>query len=87
MLELRLEGDILQVKETIMGFSKDRVSYWHYDIKNWMDNANGKREPLDKKMSQGSIDWVKKYYLPVLANSNYWTTNMGGMLGYSYEKH
>ena len=64
MLEFKLDGNILEVKETILSWTEDRVSYWHYDIVNWMDNANGKREPLDRKMSQVSIDWVRKYYLP-----------------------
>ena len=80
MLELKLEGDILQLKEISMGWHDAKVTYWHYDIKNWMDNASGKREPLNKEMSQGSIAWVKKYYLPLVsAESPYWNTSMGGM--------
>jgi hypothetical protein len=80
MLEFKLEGDILQVKETSIGWHDTRISYWHYDVKNWIDNANGKREPLDKKMSHEQIDWVKKFYLPLVsAKSPYWNTSMGGM--------
>ena len=64
MLPFKLEGDILEVKEEIMGFRDTKTSYWHYDIVNWMDNANGKREPLDRKVSPEMIDWVKENYLP-----------------------
>ena len=64
MLSFKLEGDILEVKEEIMGFSKTKTSYWYYDIVNWMNNANGKRSPLDMKDSPEMIKWVKENYLP-----------------------
>ena len=64
MLSFKLEGNILEVKEEIMGFSKTKTSYWYYDIVNWMNNANGKRSPLDMKVSPEMIKWVKENYLP-----------------------
>jgi hypothetical protein len=64
MLSFKLEGDILEVKEVSMSWNKTNISYWYYDIVNWLDNANGKKEPLDRKVCPAQIEWVKKYYLP-----------------------
>ena len=64
MLSFKLDGDILEVKEVTMSFKDTKISYWHYDIVNWMDNANGKKSPLDRKVDPKRIEWVKKYYLP-----------------------
>lgn len=65
MLSYELNGDILCVKETLMSFKETKVSYWYYDTKNWLKNANGKKnEALTLQMDQSSIDWVKKYYFP-----------------------
>ena len=65
MLSFKLRGDVLEVKEVQMTFFADIITYWYIDIKNWMcSNTNDRNAPLDRKMDQGSIDWVKKYYLP-----------------------
>lgn len=65
MLGFRLNGDILEVVETSFGNPNAKVTYWYYDTKFWMKNANGKKyEKVSLKMDDASIEWVKKYYLP-----------------------
>ena len=67
MLEYKLsdDGTILEVHESILSFFDTKHSYWYYDIINWKCSSSGiKDSHLDREMDQGSIDWVKKYYLP-----------------------
>lgn len=64
-LQFRLEGDILEVTETLMSFHNTRVSYWYYDIKRWLVSSFGKQgDRPDRVMCSGQIEWVRKYYLP-----------------------
>lgn len=64
-LQYKLEGNILEVKETLMSFHDTRVSYWYYDIDKWLVSRFGKRgEAPVQPMDQSAIEWVKKHYLP-----------------------
>ena len=61
MLEYKLIGDILQVTEKIMGFTSTDIKIVEYNIKTWESRV----QPDNfRAMTQSSIDWVKKYYLP-----------------------
>ena len=61
MLEYKLTGNILQVTEKIMGFTSTDVKIVEYNIKKWESRV----QPDNfRAMTQSSIDWVKKYYLP-----------------------
>lgn len=64
MLEFKMSGDILEVKETVMGFTRSSYSYWYYDIKKWTCSLTGyKNERPSRSMTENDINWVKKYYL------------------------
>lgn len=64
-LELRLEGDILEIKETICGWAGTRISFWYYNIRNWTVSSHGKKgDKPDRPMDEGQIAWVQKHYLP-----------------------
>jgi len=70
MLSYKLDGDILEVKETIHGFNNSKVTYFYYDIKNWKKSSTGKKDSKpDRDMIQADIDWVKKYYIPKVKGS------------------
>jgi hypothetical protein len=83
MLEIRYISDnIIEIKESIFSFYNTKVSYYYYDIINWIryynrpvskpmtvELINSNPTPDKKyheieKMTQSSIDWAKKYYLP-----------------------
>ena len=58
---------IIEVVEVIHSFVDSNISYWYYDINNWMKSNTGKKDAdINVKMDDGSIDWVRKYYLPKL---------------------
>ena len=64
-LELKLEGNVLEVKETLMGWTDTRVSYWYYDVKNWLKSLNGRLgDKCVLPMNSGDRAWVETYYLP-----------------------
>lgn len=64
-LDYKLTGDVLEVTETLIGWNSTKVTFWYYDIKNWLKSSHGKaNEVPTRPMDQGSIDWVQKYYLP-----------------------
>lgn len=61
----KVSDNIIEVKEDIHGFHKTKTSYWYYDILNWKSSSTGKKDsPVDRVMTQSSIDWCKKYYIP-----------------------
>lgn len=67
MLEYKLENDILTITETIIHWDETIKRFWIYDTVNWIKNANGKQnEELTEKMSERSIEWVKKFHLSKL---------------------
>lgn len=64
-LRIRLEGDILEVKSTIIGWKTTVIQYWYYDIRNWTVSSHGKKgDKPDRPMDEGQIAWVQKHYLP-----------------------
>ena len=49
MLEIKyIADDIIEVKEILMGFNLSQVSYWYYDIVNWIRYHN---RPISKPMT------------------------------------
>ena len=65
MLRIKRDRDIIEVKETLLSWSETTIRYWYYNLKTCMKSATGKKDALlNFPMDQGSIDWVKKYYLP-----------------------
>jgi hypothetical protein len=64
MLDFKLNGNILEVKETIYG-SVDRISYWYYDIEKWVVSTTGKKDETPSiPMTKNSVWWCKRYHLP-----------------------
>lgn len=60
-----ISEDVLLVKETLHSFTKTKVSYRYYNIRDWTVNQLGKEGEIPTHpMDQGSIDWCKKYHLP-----------------------
>jgi hypothetical protein len=65
MLECNLNGAILEVKESLLGWTDTKVSFWYYDVENWTRSLTGKRdEAPSEPMRPDEIDWAKKHYLP-----------------------
>lgn len=65
MLHHEMQGDILHVTETIMGFTFTKVSHWYYDIKNWKVSSFGKLgDKPDRDMTPEAIERCKKHHLP-----------------------
>ncbi len=67
MLTFELNDNILTVIETTNLFVETKKTYLYIDVINWC--KNGKTLLIDDtdmtfKMSDASIDWCKKYYLP-----------------------
>ena len=61
MLKYKLIGDILQVTEKIMGWTSTDIKIVEYNIKTWESRV----QPDNfRAMTQSSINWVNKYYLP-----------------------
>lgn len=61
MLEYKLIGYILQVTEKTMGWTSTDIKIVEYNIKTWESRV----EPDNfRAMTQSSIDWVNKYYVP-----------------------
>ena len=68
MLSFKLDGDILEIKAVIMGYTDTETTYFYYDIKNWLASSKGiKDDKPIHQCNQSTIDWVKKYYLPKTA--------------------
>lgn len=61
MLTFKLVGDILEVEELILTFTETKKNIVQYNIRNWEARVNN--EPF-QPMTEGSIQWVKKHYLP-----------------------
>ena len=61
------DNDIILVKETRHLITGDHVLYWYYNINKWRKSNTGKKDaPVNCRMSDNGIAWVKKYYLPKL---------------------
>jgi hypothetical protein len=64
-LSFKLSGNILEVKETRVNWTATHVTFWYYDVENWLVSSTGRsNEVPTRPMQQDSIDWVKKHYLP-----------------------
>ena len=65
MLEISRTGDVVEVIERLPSAANTRVTYWYYDVKNWRKSILGnKGEAPTAPMTEGSIAWVRQYYLP-----------------------
>lgn len=64
-LRIKLEGDILEVVESIHSFHDTQKTYWYYNVREWRRSITGK-EGADVKvpMTAREIQWVKDHYLP-----------------------
>lgn len=70
-LDFKLTGDILEVKETICGWRDTKVSYWYYDIKNWMVSSHGRKgDKPDRHCTDSCIAWCRQHYLPRVGIQN-----------------
>ena len=61
MLNITREGNIIKVIETTYSFTDAQTTTILYDLNNYRSKVNN--DPW-RDMSQSSIDWVLKYYLP-----------------------
>lgn len=69
MLQFKLTGNILEVTEAIFSWHETKITYWYYDIKNWIKSSTGRKDSKpDRKMNDADIAWVKKYYIPKVKN-------------------
>lgn len=65
MLNYSKNGDILEVIEECLFFNKTITLYWYYDMKNLTQSSCGKKgDVCDRLMSDNTLEWVKKYYIP-----------------------
>lgn len=64
MVSFKLEGEILEVKEKVVGFTSTDIKYWYYNIRTWEKSSTGtKNSKPNRKMLEDDIEWIKKYYL------------------------
>lgn len=64
-LEFQLSENILEVVETLHSANGTRRRHWYYDIENWTVSSFGRKgDTVDRPMTDGAIEWVKKHYLP-----------------------
>ena len=61
-LEFKLEGDILEVIETVTTFHHTKKFSWFYRVSDWTYREQDQTE--FQPMSEGQRAWVEKYYLP-----------------------
>lgn len=69
MLEFKLKNNILEIKETLMGASRDKVGFTYYCLETWTVCNRGEPQPFERGRSwrpaaNESIEWVIKHYLP-----------------------
>lgn len=65
MLDFNLNGDILEVIQTYLSFTKTNKEYWYYNIKDWKKSITGQQNELPRHpMDHNQIQWVKDWYLP-----------------------
>ena len=64
MLDIKyISDDIIEVKETIMSFTKDKISYTYYDIVNWVSYAhNNSKEQLTAEIIKSNPTPDNKYH-------------------------
>ena len=70
MLEIRRDPrGYLEVKVTTMSWTKYTIRYCYYDTEKWLRSSFGNQNDVpDKTLNEEEIEWVKKYYLPKLAD-------------------
>ena len=61
MLTFQLVGNILEVTETTFTFTSTSKNVTEYNINTWESRTN--KDPF-VPMTESSINWVKKHYLP-----------------------
>lgn len=72
MLERKLEGDILTVKQVLMSFHEITISWWYYDIKRWLKSQHGREGDVPvQPMTEEQIAWVKQYDLPAVQGDSH----------------
>jgi hypothetical protein len=63
----RISESVIELRSETFSFHSTKVSYWYYDIKQWLCSYIGvKDEVPTQKMTQSEIDWCVKWYLPKL---------------------
>lgn len=73
MLEFQVKNNILEIKETLMGASRDKVGFTYYCLKTWTVCNRGDPQPFERgslwpPADNGSIEWVIKHHLPKVMN-------------------
>lgn len=64
-LSFKLEGDVLEIHQTIHTWNKTHHQFWYYNIRTWMVSSHGRKgDTPDRLMSESDIAWVKEHYLP-----------------------
>lgn len=64
-LHIKLEGDILEVVESIHSFHNTRKTYWYYNVREWKRSITGYQNAVvETPMTDREIQWVKDHYLP-----------------------
>jgi len=52
-----------------MSWTKYTIRYCYYDTEKWLRSSFGNQNDVpDKTLNEEEIEWVKKYYLPKLAD-------------------
>jgi hypothetical protein len=66
-LSFKLEGDVLEIHQTILTWNKTHHQFWYYNIRTWMVSSHGRKgDTPDRPMTRLDIDWVKEHYLSKL---------------------
>lgn len=67
MLEARFLTDtLLEVKESLMGFNRTKVTFWYYDLVRNLVSSTGKEgSSPDRMMSPQQRDWLTRHTIPL----------------------
>ena len=65
MLAFNLDGDVLEVCETMFSATTTTRRYFYYNLRTKMVSSHGRKGDVpDRQMDAGQETWVRIHYLP-----------------------
>ncbi len=67
-LTATLDGTVVHVVQTTMGFKRTFVEHWYYDLATLKRSSFGRLgDPCDRPMEPLALDWYRKYTRKLVA--------------------
>ena len=65
MIDLTLNGNILELKETQHRWGDTIINFWYRDLTTWQVSSKGmKNDTPDRDMTPAGIQWMVDHFLP-----------------------